>query len=84
MSDEQFRELILHRPGVEIVLALTQVKTLDGATRIYMAERSGKNRPVVLREAARRIAELGGSEPAGGGPKLVVAAEVVDLPQEKK
>lgn len=72
----RFVDLVRRGTVPELALALTAVRTLAGAERIYHAERAGLNRPVVIHEAARRIAELGGTEPLGHGPRLVLAAEV--------
>lgn len=72
-----FAAIIRGHSTTEVCLALTQVRTRAGAERIYQAERSGRGRRVILREAARRIAELGGTESTGHGPQLVIAAETV-------
>ena len=58
-------------------LALAQIQTADGAVRIYVAEKVGKNRPQVMRCAERRIVELHG-EALPQRERLIFGAEAVE------
>lgn len=73
---------LVKRQSIDVlVLALHRVQTVEGAERVYWAERGGLNRPVVLRAAARRIEECGGTEPERARPMLLISAASVDVDQ---
>jgi hypothetical protein len=55
VSFEVFARGQARRPVTEIVMAIQYVETRRGAERIYRAERSIRNRQVVLSAAARRL-----------------------------
>lgn len=57
-----------------VLLALGQVKTMEGVLRIRNAELLGLRRPTILRFSDRRMAEIMGQEPT---KKVQLVAEVV-------
>ncbi len=71
MSAESFTALIRMSTKDEVLLALEQVTTYDGAMRIYRAEGAGLRRWQVLTTAARRLEQLGGTERPGVRTSLV-------------
>ena len=61
-----------------VLLAIKGVQTLTGAERMWRAERAGACRPLVLRAADRRVAELGGEIPESEWIRLVAQGEAYD------
>jgi hypothetical protein len=61
-----------------VYLAIAQVNTVAGAERLYWAERDGLCRGIVLRAAARRIEQLGGTEPEGSRLLLLVMGQSLE------
>jgi hypothetical protein len=61
-----------------VLVAIRSVETVQGAVRLYQAERDGRCRPVALRAAERPIEELRGTETARVSPLLAVEGRPVD------
>lgn len=70
--------IIRRSPAAAFYLALTQVKSVQGATNMFFAERNGLKRLPLLRAADHRVAELGGEIPTTEWVKLIAAGEAVD------
>jgi hypothetical protein len=84
ISENDFVALIRARPRDEVLLGIRSTQTVEGAQRLYWAERIGRNRAVILRAAARRVAELGGEEPERMAPALIIAATAAELPKGRR
>lgn len=77
-SEREFAALVRTRTVDELLLALEEVKTEQGAWRIYRAEQAGWKRLPVLWTAERRIEQLREAEAPGHRTRIVAAGVGLD------
>lgn len=74
-------DAVIRRSPLEaVLLGLEQVTTEAGAVSILRAEQAGRRRPLILRTAERRVAQMRGQELAGMRTSLVAEGSAAEAP----
>lgn len=71
----ELTDLVRASSPLAMQLAVTHVRTLAGAIRLWRAERDTHARPVVMQAIEARIARLRG-ESASSSPRLIAAGRM--------